>query len=144
MRGLFEGARTIKPGQKWLRELFKGAVFSRARSDQGNTVGQQNFTTLSLCDPFNIPFFFCFEYTIVNRALDRYAPLFCSRSIKLIDRARSIQENTVCLKVYSKLLLMYTNKIQWNLRAVDNFSTMDTICATNLSIVERFHCNHKV
>ncbi len=38
MRGLFEGARTIKPGQKWLRELFKGAVFSRARSDQGNTV----------------------------------------------------------------------------------------------------------
>ncbi len=38
MRGIFEGARTIKPGQKWLRELFKGAVFSRARSDQGNTV----------------------------------------------------------------------------------------------------------
>ncbi len=38
MRGLFEGARTIKPGQKWLRELLKGAVFSRAQSDQGNTV----------------------------------------------------------------------------------------------------------
>ncbi len=38
MHSLFEGARTIKPGQKLLRELFKGAVFSRARSDQGNTV----------------------------------------------------------------------------------------------------------
>ncbi len=43
MRGLYEGARTIKPGEKWLRELFKGAVFSRARSDQGNTVA----TTMS-------------------------------------------------------------------------------------------------
>ncbi len=42
MHGLFEGARTIKPGQKWMRELFKGAVFSRARSDQGNTVCSNN------------------------------------------------------------------------------------------------------
>ncbi len=38
MRGLFEGVCTIKPGQKWLRKLFKGTVFSRARSDHGNTV----------------------------------------------------------------------------------------------------------
>ncbi len=56
MRGLFEGARTIKPGQKWLCELFKGAVFSRARSDQGNTVTYYmtknyicNRTQLQLC-----------------------------------------------------------------------------------------------
>ncbi len=48
MRGLSEGACTIKPGQKWLRELFKGAVFSRARSDQGNTVCPSNVGNIPL------------------------------------------------------------------------------------------------
>ncbi len=38
MRGLFEGAHTIKSGQELRRELFEGAIFSRARSDQGNMV----------------------------------------------------------------------------------------------------------
>ncbi len=38
MHGLFEGARTIKSGQELPHELFEGAIFSRARSDQGNTV----------------------------------------------------------------------------------------------------------
>ncbi len=37
-RGLFEGACTIKSGQELPCELFEGAIFSRARSDQGNTV----------------------------------------------------------------------------------------------------------
>ncbi len=38
MHSLFEGARTIKPGQNLLRELFKGAIISRAWNYQGNTV----------------------------------------------------------------------------------------------------------
>ncbi len=38
MHGLFEGARTIKPGQELLGELFKGAVFSGAQSFQGREV----------------------------------------------------------------------------------------------------------
>ncbi len=50
MHGLFEGACTIKPGQKWLRELFKGAVFSRARSDQGNTVSFSCGAQLQDCE----------------------------------------------------------------------------------------------
>ncbi len=38
MHGLFEGARTIKSGQELPHELFKGAIFSRARSDQDTIV----------------------------------------------------------------------------------------------------------
>ncbi len=38
MHGLFEGAHTIKSGRELPRELFQGAIFSRALSDQGNTL----------------------------------------------------------------------------------------------------------